>query len=69
MAARRALVRIGGKLKQLPAGDAIYGIPIYAPATQQDGTLLKLALNIATYTLSVTKQGGTTLAVSVAING
>lgn len=69
MGVRRALVRIGGKFKQLPVGDTLYGIPIYVPAIQQDGTLLKLAPSIPTYTLSVTKQAGGTLAVGVAING
>jgi hypothetical protein len=53
----------------LPSGDALLGVPVYLPASQQSGTVLKVAINIATYTVAAVKQGGTVLAVAVAING
>jgi len=69
MATRRPLVRVGGRTKQLPLGDSMLGVPVYLPATQQNGTFLKVAINSSTYTVAATKQGGTVLAVAVAING
>lgn len=66
---RRPLVRVGGKTRQLPAGDSLLGIPVYLPATQQGGTVLRVAINTITYTVAATQQGGTVLAVAVAING
>ena len=69
MAVRRPLVRYGGRTRQLPAGDSLAGMPVYLPALQQSSVVLKVAINTTLYTVAATKQGGTTLAVSVAING
>lgn len=68
MAARRPIVRSGGRNKQLPTGDTLLGVPSYLPAYQQGGALLKLALNLD-YALTVYKAGGAGLAVQVVING
>lgn len=68
MATRKPIVRSGGRNKQLAAGDVLLGIPVYAPAYQQSGTLLRIALT-STYSTPVYKQDATQLAVGVVING
>lgn len=69
MAARRPLTRIDGKIKQLPEGDVLQGIPVYMPVVQFGGALLKVAINSSAMTVSVGQYGGGTLSVPVAING
>lgn len=69
MAVRRPLVRFGGRTRQLPAGDALAGVPCYLPVIQQSSAMLKVAVNATAYTVAATQQSGTILAVSVAING
>ena len=69
MATRRPLVQDAGTVKELPVGDAVYGIPAYLRAYKQAGTMLKLGLTAA-YGLTVTKADGvTTLNVAVTLNG
>ncbi len=70
MATRRPLVHSAGSIRELPAGDAVYGLPVYVRAYQADGvTMLKLGLT-ASYGLAVTKADGTTtLNVAVTLNG
>lgn len=68
MAARRPIVRSGGRDKQLPAGDTLLGVPAYLPAYQQAGTLLKLALNLD-YALTAYTAAGAGLTIQVVING
>lgn len=68
MAARRPLVRRGGRNQQLPSGDTLLGLPVYLPAYNRSGALLKLSLN-TNYSLSVTTRSGSILTVQVALNG
>lgn len=68
MAVRRPLVRSGGADKQLPAGDTLLGLPLYAPAYLQGGTLLKIQLT-STYGMRVFTQGGVQLVVGAVLNG
>lgn len=68
MAARRPLVRSGGKDTQLPAGDSIAGMPIYMRAYTQAGSALRLSLDI-NYALSAYKQDGSALKVQAVLNG
>ena len=69
MTVRRPLVRSAGRTRQLPSGDALAGVPVYIQATQQAGTILKLAVDATNYTLVATQQSGTALAIGVAISG
>lgn len=68
MAVRRPLTRVGGKLKQLPDGDVLAGLPLYVPAYQQSGLALKLSLN-TNYSLTAYTRAGAGLAVQVVLNG
>lgn len=68
MAARRPIVRTGGRDQQLPAGDTLLGVPAYMPAYKESGVLLRLALNL-NYSLPAKLAGGGTLSIQVAING
>lgn len=68
MAARRPIVRTGGRDQQLPAGDTLLGVPAYMPAYQANGALLRLALNL-NYSLPAQLAGGGVLSVQVVING
>lgn len=68
MAARRPIVRTGGRDQQLPAGDTLLGVPAYMPAYQASGALLRLALNL-NYSLTAYNQAGIALTIQVAING
>lgn len=67
MPARRPLVRVGGRTRQLPAGDAVAGFPLYLRAYNAEGAMLKLALN-PDYSLPVTLAGGGALNVQVVLN-
>ena len=68
MVARRSLVRVQGKVRQLPPGDTLQGVPAYLPAYQAGGAMLRLALNLD-YSLPVTLAGGGVLNVQVVLNG
>lgn len=68
MAARRPIVRSGGRNKQLPAGDVLLGIPLAAQAYQVSGALLRLPLSVSN-TLPVAMAAGGTLNVVVMTNG
>lgn len=68
MAARRPVVRAGGRTKQLPADDTLLGVPAYLPAYQAGGALLKLALNLD-YSLTAYSAAGGGLTIQVVING
>lgn len=68
MPARRPLVRVGGRTRQLPAGDAVAGFPLYLRAYNAEGAMLKLALNLD-YSLPVALAGGSVLNVQVVLNG
>ncbi|MFI8479629.1 hypothetical protein ACIGCM_03570 [Pseudomonas sp. NPDC078700] len=69
MAVRRPLTRVSGKLKQLPDGDVLSGIPAYIPVTQYGGALLKVTINSSTMTVPIGLYGGGSLSVPVAISG
>lgn len=69
MAARRPIVRNGGRDQQLPAGDTLLGVPAYMPAYQANGALLRLALNLNNYSLPAQLAGGGMLSIQVVING
>lgn len=68
MAARRPIVRAGGRNKQLPDDDTLLGVPAYLPAYQAGGALLKLALNLD-YSLTAYNAAGDGLTIQVLING
>jgi len=68
MAARRPLVRRGGRNQQLPPGDTLLGLPVYLPAYTRSGALLKLSLN-SNYSLPVTTRAGGAVNVQVVLNG
>lgn len=68
MAARRPIVRTGGRDEQLPAGDTLLGVPAYMPAYQANGALLRLALNL-NYSLPAQMAGGGMLSIQVVLNG
>jgi hypothetical protein len=68
MAARRPLVQVSGRARQLPAGDTLLGVPAYLPAYQQSGVLLKLALNLD-YALTGYTAAGAGLTMPVVLNG
>lgn len=70
MAARRPLV-VGpnNRLQQLPDGDTVAGVPLYALAYQRGGQALKLAMATALNALPVITHGGGTLYIQVVING
>lgn len=68
MTARRPIVSAGGRRRQLPPGDSVLGVPAYLPAYQQDGTLLKLALNLD-YALTAYTAAGAGLTIQVVLNG
>ena len=68
MTARRPIVSVGGRRRQLPAGDTLQGVPAYLPAYQANGAMLRLALNLD-YSLPVALAGGGSLNVQVVLNG
>lgn len=68
MTARRPIVSAGGRRRQLPPGDTLTGVPVYLPAYQAGGAMLRLALNLD-YSLPVTLAGGSVLNVQVVLNG
>lgn len=68
MTARRPIVSAGGRRRQLPAGDAVLGVPVHLLAYQQDGTALRLALDI-NYALPVMLAAGGSLNIQVVLNG
>lgn len=68
MTARRPIVSVGGRRRQLPPGDTLQGVPAYLPAYQAGGAMLKLALDLD-YSLPVTLTGGGVLNVKVVLNG
>ena len=68
MTARRPPVRAAGRVRQLPPGDTLLGVPVYLPAYQAGGAMLRLALNI-NYSLPVALAGGGSLNVQVVLNG
>ena len=68
MTLRRPLVRVNGRTEQLPPGDTLLGVPVYLPAYQAGGVMLRLALNLD-YSLPVTLTGGGVLNVKVVLNG
>lgn len=68
MASRRPLVRNGGRTQQLPSGDTLLGLPLFVPAYQQGGAMLRLAMT-ATYAVQVTRQSGAIFNVSAVMNG
>lgn len=45
MTARRPLVDVNGRTKELPAGDTIQGAPRYVPARLRNGTASNIPLN------------------------
>ena len=68
MPSRRPLVRVGGRTRQLPAGDAVAGFPLYLRAYNAEGAMLKLALDIH-YALPVQQAAGGALTLAVVLNG
>lgn len=68
MTARRPIVSADGRRRQLPPGDTLAGVPVYLPAYQAGGAMLRLALNLD-YSLPVTLAGGSVLNVQVVLNG
>ncbi|MGA4442629.1 hypothetical protein ACPA2N_26035 [Ectopseudomonas hydrolytica] len=58
MAARRPIVSVSGRRRQLPEGDSLAGVPLAVPVYQSAGTLLRVAL-----------QGNGALAVGRAVGG
>lgn len=69
MTARRPVVIVSGKNRQLPVGDTLLGVPVYLPVYLQSGSMLNIPINSSTTTLSVNLQTGGSLNVGVAING
>lgn len=69
MAARRPVVVVSGKQRQLPAGDILLGVPVYLPVYLQSGSMLNVPINSSTMTVAVNLQAGGSLNVGVAING
>ncbi len=58
MTARRPIVSVDGRRRQLPPGDTLAGVPLAVPVYQSAGTLLRVAL-----------QGNGALPVGLAIGG
>lgn len=67
MVARRPIVSVDGRRRQLPAGDTLLGVPAYMPAYHANGALLRLALNL-NYSLPAQVAGGGTLSIQVVLN-
>lgn len=68
MAARRPLVRKDGRIQQLPHGDTLLGLPLFVPAYQRGGGMLRLAMTAA-YAIQVGRVAGAPLNVSAVMNG
>lgn len=68
MAIRRPLVRSGGRTRQLPAGDILAGVPVYVPAYQAAGTMLKLSFTTA-QGITAKNSAGATFSIQAVING
>lgn len=68
MANRRPLVTSGGKIRQLPAGDTLLGVPAKIPVLLNDaiGTYINLA---ADSTLPILLNTGSTYNLPVTVNG
>lgn len=69
MVARRPIVSIDGRRRQLPPSDTLLGVPAYMPAYQASGALMRLALNLNDYSLPAQLAGGGLLNIQVVING
>lgn len=69
MVARRPVCVVSGKKRQLPVGDSLLGVPVYLPAYQATGLMLKVAIASVSMSLTVNRQAGGSLAVGVALNG
>lgn len=69
MVARRPLVAVGGRVKQLPEGDTLAGVmPLAVPALLSNGTLLRLSLT-PNQSLPVVSSDGLTISIPVILNG
>lgn len=69
MVARRPLVQVEGRTRQLPGGDSLLGVPVYLAVSTQALGMLKVTINSSTLTVAATRQGGAVLTIAVTLNG
>jgi hypothetical protein len=68
MAARRPVVVVTGKFRQLPAGDTLLGVPAKVMVILNGGTTSFINLSVNS-TLPLLLNGGTSYNLPVTVNG
>lgn len=67
MAARRPIVTIAGRLKELPTADTLIGVPVFLRIGLQNGTAVALPLSTS-YTLTIGLQAGGTATIQATLS-
>lgn len=66
MAARRPLVLVNGRTKELPAADVAAGVPVFLRVGLRTGTVVSIPLSTS-YTFTIGLRAGGTVAVQATL--